>query len=120
MDNLSKLLPDIGAMDEFIAIRQYTRTTDATGGVTETPSYLAENVWALVEYTSMSGEGMRGEDQQVVAYRIVKFTFRDFWPTLSEVMRIVYGEKEYDILSISKLGRSRFTVVEAEMRDNET
>jgi hypothetical protein len=35
-------------------------------------------------------------------------------------MRIVFDSEEYDILNISRLGRSRFAVVEAEKRDNET
>lgn len=62
---------------------------------------------------------MRGEDQQVVAYNVVKFTFRDFW-TIDETMRIVFDDKEYDIKNISRLGRSRFAIVEAEKRDNLT
>lgn len=120
MANLAKLLPDIGAMDQLIGIRQYSRAADATGGWVETASYLAEDVWANVEYTSQSDEGMRGENQQVVAFRLAKFTFRDFWPTLNETMRIVYGGLEYDIHNIAKIGRSRFVVVEAEKRDNLT
>jgi hypothetical protein len=62
---------------------------------------------------------MRGEDQQMVAYRIVKFTFRDFW-SLNETMRIEFESAEYDILNISELGRDRFLVIEAEKRDNQT
>lgn len=120
MGQLSKQLPDVGAMDQLISIRQFTRTTDATGGVDESPSYLAEDVWASVEYTSRSDEGTRGEDQQIVAFRLVKFTFRNFWDTLNETMRIVFEGYEYDIHNISKLGRNRFVVVEAEKRDNET
>lgn len=120
MGKLSKQLTDVGAMDELISIRQFTRTTDATGGVVETPSYLAQDVWALVEEQARSDKGDRGEEQQIVAYRITKFTFRDFWATLNETMRIVYDGDEYDILSISKLGRNRFVIVEAEKRDNET
>ena len=120
MGNLSKQLTDVGAMDELISIRQFTRTTDASGGVSEAPSFLAEDVWAKVEYTNRSDEGTRGEDQQIVAFSIVKFTFRDFWSTLNKTMRIVYGGEEYDILSISRLGKNRFVIVEAEQRDNET
>lgn len=119
MGKLSKQLPDVGAMDQLISIRQFTRTTDATGGVVETPSYLVEDVFAQVEYTAQSDEGMRGEDQQIVAFRLVRFTFRDFWDTLNETMRVVYEGNEYDIHSISKMGR-RFVTVEAEKRDNET
>ena len=106
-------------MDKLIGIRQATRVTDSTGGVTETWSDLATNVWCKVEYTLQSGEGMRGEDQQMVAYRIVKFTFRDFW-SLNETMRIEFESSEYDILNISELGRDRFLVIEAEKRDNQT
>lgn len=120
MENLSKLLPDIGAMDELIDIRQTTRTADATGGWVDTWSDLATGVWARVEYLAQSDEGMRGEEQQIVAYRRIRFTFRSFFDTLNEQMRIVYDGDEYDILSISKLGRNRFLVVEAEKRDNET
>lgn len=120
MGQLSKLLPDIGAMDQLIGIRQFSRVEDATGGVVETASYLAEDVWAMVEDTTRSDEGMRGEDQQIVAFRITKFTFRDHWSTLNETMRIVYEGLEYDIHSIAHLGRSRFVVIEAEKRDNLT
>lgn len=120
MAALSKLLSDIGAMDQLISIRQYSRVADATGGWIETASYLAEDVWAKIEYTARSDEGMRGDNQQIVAYNIVKFTFRDFWDTLDETMRIVFEGSEYDIHSISKTGRSRFAIVEAEKRDNLT
>ncbi len=119
MAYLAKILPDVGAMDQLITIRTVTNTTDATGGVTPTWSDLATNVWCKVDYTAMSSEGARGEDQQIVAFRIVKFTFRDFL-TINETMRILYDGEEYDILNISRLGRDRFTVVEAERRDNET
>ena len=119
MENLAKLLPDIGSMDELIDIRSFTNTADATGGVVPTWSDLATGVWCRVEYTSQSSEGTRGEDQQIVAFRIVKFTFRDVF-TINEKMRIVYSGDDYDILSISRLGRGRFVIVEAEKRDNET
>lgn len=119
MGYLAKLLPDVGSMDQLIDIRSSVETTDSTGGVVETWSDLATDIWCKVDYTAQSGEGMRGEEQQVVAFRIVKFTFRDFW-TINEKMRIVYEANEYDILNILTLGRSRFTVVEAEKRDNET
>jgi head-tail adaptor len=118
MAGLSKIV-DIGALDQLISIREATEVTDATGGVSETWSDLATSVWSKVEYTLQSSEGMRGEDQQVVAYQIAKFTFRDYW-AVTEKMRIGYGGAEYDILAISPLGRDRFTVVEAEKRDNET
>lgn len=120
MGQLSKQLKDIGELGELISIRQFSRVADATGGWVETASYLAEDVWAKVEYTARSDEGMRGETQQVVAYNIVKFTFRDFWSTLNETMRIVFNGNEYDIASISKMGRDRFVIVEAQKRDNLT
>ena len=119
MAGLSKLLTDVGAMDQLIDIRQYSRVADATGGWVETASYLAQEVWAMVEYTQQSDEGMRGENQQVLAFNRTRFTFRDFW-TLNERMRIVFDSEEYDILSINRKGRSRFVVIEAEKRDNLT
>lgn len=119
MGNLSKLLSDIGSLDQLIDIRSFTNVTDATGGVTPTWSDLAADIWAKVEYTAQMDEGMRGEEQQVVAWNRTRFTFRDFW-TIDETMRIVFDSEEYDILNISRLGRSRFAVVEAEKRDNET
>lgn len=119
MGNLSKLLPDVGSMDRLIDIVQYTETTDATGGVTETASDLATNVWCKVDYLTQSDEGMRGEEQQVVAWNRVKFTFRDYW-SVTEKMRISFDGADYDILNISILGRDRFTVVEGEKRDNQT
>ena len=103
MGNLAKQLKDLGEMDELVSIRQFTRVADATGGWVETASYLAEAIWAKVEYTTQSDEGMRGEEQQVVAYRVVKFTFRNFWDTLAETMRIVYEGDEYDIHNIHRL-----------------
>ena len=120
MANLSKLLKDVGQMDQLISIRQFSRVADATGGWVETASFLAEDLWAKVDYTAQSDEGMRGEEQQIVAWRLVRFTFRDFWDTLDERMRIVYEGNEYDIHNIQKLGRSRFVIVEAEKRDNLT
>jgi len=119
MGALSKLLPDIGAMDQLISIKQYSSAADATGDYPETGSYLAEDIWANVAYTAQSDEGMRGEDQQIVAWNRVKFTFRDFW-TITNRMRVVFEEEEYDILNINRLGRSRFVVIEAEKRDNLT
>jgi hypothetical protein len=120
MASLAKLLPDLGSMDALIAIRQYSRAPDATGGWVYTPSYLAQDVWAKVEYTKQSDEGMRGETEQIVAFNKTRFTFRDFWITINEDMRIVFEGNEYDILSINKLGRNRFLVIEAEKRDNKT
>lgn len=120
MGQLSKQLKDIGELDQLVSIQQYSRVADATGGWIDTASYLAEDIWAKVEYTARSDEGTRGEDQQVVAYNIVKFTFRDFWDTLNETMRIIFEGCEYDIHSISKMGRSRYVIVEAEKRDNLT
>ena len=107
-------------MDNLISIRQYSRVADATGGWIDTPSYLAEDIWAKVEYTAQSDEGMRGENQQIVAWNRTRFTFRDFWDTINETMRIVFEGNEYDILSINKTGRTRFLVIEAEKRDNLT
>lgn len=106
-------------MDERIDIRQFSETVDGTGGVTPTWTNLATGIWARVEYTTQSSEGMRGEDQQVVSYRIVKFTIRAEY-AVTEIMRILYDGSEYDILSISKLGRNRFLIIEAEKRDNQT
>lgn len=120
MGELSKQLKDVGEMGELVSIRQYSRVADATGGWVDTASYLAEDVWAKVDYTSRSDEGTRGEDQQIVAYRITRFTFRNFWDTINENMRIVYGGLEYDIHNISFVGRNRFVIVEAEKRDNLT
>lgn len=120
MGNLAKLLKDLGELDELISIRQFSRVADATGGWVETPSYLAQDIWAKVEVSAKSDEGMRGEDQQIVAYRVTRFTFRNFWDTLNENMRIVYGGLEYDILSIGYAGKNRFAIVEAEKRDNLT
>ena len=119
MGNLAKQISDIGAMDQLISIRQYSRVADATGGWVETASYLAEDIWSKVEYTSQSDEGTRGEDQQMVAWNRTRFTFRDFW-TITETMRVVFEDEEYDILSINRMGRSRFVVIEAEKRDNLT
>ena len=120
MGNLAKFNKDLGQMDELISVRQYSRAADATGGWVETASYLAEDIWAKVEHTARSDEGMRGEDQQIVAYRIVRFTFRNFWDTLDEKMRIVWRGDEYDIHNIEYGGKSRFVTVEAEKRDNLT
>ena len=120
MGNLAKQLKDLGEMDELISIRQYSRVADATGGWVETASYLAEDIWAKVEYTARSDEGTRGEDHQIVAFRLVRFTFRNFWDTLDETMRIVYGGLEYDIHNIQYMGKNRFVTVEAEKRDNLT
>ena len=118
-ENLGKLLPDIGSMDELITIRQRSLTTDSTGGVTESWSNLAADVWARVESSSQSDEGTRGEPQQIVAWDRLRFTVRAVF-TLDKTMRILYNSKEYDILNIATLGRSRFNIIEAENRDNAT
>lgn len=120
MGTLAKQLLDVGRMNELISIRQYTSAEDETGGWVETPSYLAEDIWAMVEGTAQSDEGMRGEKQQMVAWNRRKFTFRNFWDTLDEKMTIIYDGNEYDILNIDKIGKNRFVVIEAEKRDNET
>lgn len=119
MAYLSKLLHDVADLDTLINIRSFTSEADATGGFVDTWSNLATDVWAKIEYQKASNEGMRGENEQVVAWNTITFTIRDFF-TLNETMRIVYESNEYDILSISKIGRSRFLVIEGEKRDNAT
>jgi head-tail adaptor len=119
MANLARLLHDVGEMDNLINIKSPTQTTDATGGITKTWSSLYTDVWCKVDYSLKSNEGFRSEDQQLVAFRVVTFTMRDF-AELNEIMRIEFEDVEYDILSITKLGRDRFLVIEAERRDNNT
>lgn len=119
MGNLSKLLTDVGALDQLVYLMTATKSADATGGQVETWATGEEPLWAKVEYGTQSDEGMRGEDQQVVAYRVVRFTVR-YGFTIDETMRLSYNGDEYDIHSISRLGRERFLVIEAEKRDNET
>lgn len=118
MGNLSGII-EIGQLDKLIDILSATKTTDATGGQVETWTETYSDVWCHVEYTAMSNEGMRGEEQQIVAYNVTRFTVRDLF-TVNETMRLSFEGNEYDIKSISKLGRSRFAVIEAEKRDNET
>ena len=118
-ENLGKLMPDVGSLDEQINILQPLRTTGPAGGVTETWSALASNVWARVMDKGLSNEGFRGEDQQEVAFRITEFTVRAEF-SIDETMRIQYAGQQYDILSILKVGRNRFLTIKSERRDNET
>jgi len=119
MANLAKLLLDIGAMDQLVYLMTSTKTTNSTGEQVETWATPEEGMWARIEYTLQSDEGMRGEDQQVVAYNIVKFTVR-YGLTIDETMRLSYNSNEYDIKAISEIGRQRFLVITAEKRDNST
>jgi SPP1 family predicted phage head-tail adaptor len=117
MENIAKILPSIGALDEEITIQAATETRDSYGGKVETWAN-EETVFARVEYPSTGSKEKDSADQETSFLR-VNFTVR-YRGNLSAKKRVIYGTQICDILYIRPLGRQRYEVINCEMREEST
>lgn len=107
----------IGEMDELISILEPTETVDSTGGVATTWDAIAENLWAKVENSVRSDEGLEGEQITAVNVKIFTIWYRT---DITEKMRVMWRGKEANIITLDMVGRNQYTRIEAQIRDNET
>ena len=117
MENLSKILPSIGAMDEEITIQKCTATRDASAQEVLTWSTYA-TVLARVKWPDSGIKETYSADQQT-AFRKIVFEMRyDSTLDMRQKWRVLYRQVEIcDILGIGTLGRDRFTVLTCQMRE---
>lgn len=117
MENLSKILPDIAAMDEEIKIQSYTPTRNAAGEQVLTFTDYA-TLLARVEWPETGLKEIYSADQKTAFRRIVFWIRYD--PNVNEKMRILYREVETcEIQGIRTEGRNRFTVITCQMREKQ-
>jgi head-tail adaptor len=97
---------EAGKLDRLITIEQKSVTKDALGGEVITWTTYA-TAWAGYKGQRIT-EGV--ESDQVVASRIVEFTFRSLdAPAVDESMRISYDSGIYEIEGIKIIGRQETT-----------
>lgn len=115
MENLSKILPSVGAMDEEITIQSFTATRDASGQQVLTFSDYVTTL-ARVKWPDAGLKETYSADQQT-AFRKIVFEVR-YDPEVNEKMRILYRNVQIcDILGIGTLGRDRFMALTCQMRE---
>lgn len=117
MENLSKILPSIGAMDEEITIQTYTESRNASGEQVLTWETYA-TLLARVKWPDTGMKETYSADEQT-AFRKIVFEIR-YDPSLNmgQKMRVLYRQIEIcDIIGIGTLGRDRFTVLTCQMRE---
>lgn len=115
MENLSKILPDIAALDTDIALQYFTTAADAYGGLTKTWTTY-ETVKARVEYAAT---GSLEEYYNHVDLSVLRIEFTIRWITSRTVSvkdRIVLDGEYFDIRKIEQLGRRRFLKITAERK----
>lgn len=117
MENLSKILPSIGAMDEEITIEAYTESRNASGEQVLTWSEYA-TILARVKWPDAGMKETYSADEQT-AFRKIFFEIRyDSALDMGQKMRVLYRQIEIcDIIGIGTLGRDRFTVLTCQMRE---
>ena len=105
-----------GELDRRIQIQENTTTTadDAGEFVPVWANLTGGAVWASLE--DQPGNETEEADQRVSVSRTV-WIIR-YLSTLDETMRIVYGGKNYYIISIQEQGRKEGMRVITELRDN--
>lgn len=120
MENLSKILPSIGAMDEEITIQTYTTARGASGEQTLTWSTYA-TLLARVKWPEAGMKETYSADEQT-AFRKIVFEIRyDSALNTAQKMRVIYRTNEVcDIIGIGTLGRDRFMVLTCQMREETT
>lgn len=117
MENLSKILPSIGAMDEEITIQSYTESRDAAGGEVLTWTTYA-TVLARVKYAATGMKETYSAGQQT-AFSLVEFTIR-YDSGVNKKMRIIYRSEYLDIVGVEVLGRDRYTLITCQSREDAT
>ncbi len=120
MENLSRILPSIGAMDEEITIQQCTATRDASAQEVLTWSTYA-TILARVKWPDSGMKETYSADQQT-AFRKIVFEIRyDSALNMRQKWRVLYRQVEIcDIIGIGTLGRDLFTVLTCQMREETT
>lgn len=98
----------IGTMDRRIAIQQMSETRSATGYTTASWSTIMR---AYAEVTQSSGREFQEADK-VNADVLTVFRIR-YRRGLSNKMRIVYDNRNFDILEIKEIGRREFLSIAA-------
>lgn len=117
MENIAKILPSIGAMDEEITIQSYTESRDASGQQVLTWATYA-TLLARVQWPEVGLKETYSADQQTAFRRLVIWVRYD--SAIDEKMRIVYRSQYLDIIGKRVEGRDRYTVLTCQMRENET
>ena len=118
MENLSKILPSIGAMDEEITIQTYTESRDAAGGEVLTWSTYA-TLLARVKWPATGMKETYSAGQET-AFSRIEFTIR-YDPAIpttpNEKQRILYRQTEIcDIIGIDEVGRQRYLIITCQRR----
>lgn len=113
MENLSKILPDIAALDTKVELQSFTTSADSYGGLTKTwTTYATE--WARIEY-SATGSGEDYDGHINLSVLRVAFTIR--WrDSVTVKHRVLYESEYYDIRKIEVLGRRRFLLITADRK----
>lgn len=117
MENLSRILPSIGAMDEEIIIQSVVETRNASGEQVLTFEDYA-TILARVKWPDAGMKETYSADQQT-AFRKIVFEIRyDETLNMRQKWRVLYrGVEICDIIGIGTLGRDRFTVLTCQMRE---
>lgn len=104
---------DPGMLDRRLGILTPTGTVGTTGGVSETLT-LTTTVFAKIEYPSVGQKEAMMAAKETAVRRIVA-TIR-YYPGLNEMNALRLDSEDYDIVSISEVGRKAYHVIEAERR----
>lgn len=112
--NIGQQLPDIASLDKRITIQSLTTARSETGA--EVPTWADwRTVWARVEYPKTGSDEQILTDQEQ-SIRRVKVTIR-YTGTVKEKWRFMIDDETYDITAITPLGRQKFEVIWAEVRN---
>ncbi len=104
---------NIGRLDRRVTISERQSTVDTQNH--PTTSYVSRGeFWARVDY--ISGSHTEGGDQVVQVER-VKFTVR-YNRNFTNTDKITYNGDDYDIISLTELGRGEATVFVTTTRNN--
>ncbi len=117
MENLSRILPSIGAMDEEITIQTYVESRNASGEQITTFSEYVTTL-ARVQWPEAGMKETYSADQQTAFRKIVFWVRYDPDLNMGQKMRVIYRQIEIcDIIGIRTEGRDRFTVITCQMRE---
>ena len=98
----------IGKLDRRISIEAYVQTLSESGAETLTWEELLK-VWSGITYTNnTAGHPERQESNRETAVTNIVFRVRYSKDFLDKKLRIVFEEKQYDIISIVEDGRREF------------
>ena len=103
----------IGTLDQKITIQEFSPVRTLSGEALKIWSN-RQIVWAKVEY---SKGATNFEDAEKVAVQKVDFTIR-YTQGLTELMRIYFDSKYYDIISISGTERKRYLKITGTEKNN--